>query len=228
MLRANGLLAAWRVLVGMLLTALLLVSASALSFERAHAAELIDVDAEASLQISFTPKGKAIENVQFRLYRVADISAEGAISPCGAFAELNLSLDDTSAQKLTELAASLSKTVEADKVPADYKTNTDASGKAAFKDLPVGLYLVMGDKVTFGRTTATPAPFMVCLPSLSADDAWLYDLAVDAKYQTETTPPPPELPKTGTLWWPVPLMLAAGIALVGFGLIRRRGTRSEG
>lgn len=32
----------------------------------------------------------------------------------------------------------------------------------------------------------------------------------------------PILPQTGQLWWPVPLLLAAGLALVSFGLARRR------
>ncbi len=43
--------------------------------------------------------------------------------------------------------------------------------------------------------------------------------------QEKTTPPPPEkddkLPQTGTLWWPVPLLLAAGVALFCLGLVRR-------
>lgn len=40
---------------------------------------------------------------------------------------------------------------------------------------------------------------------------------------TYQTPPPPTLPQTGQLWWPVPVLLAAGLLLVAVGLIRRRG-----
>ncbi len=39
-------------------------------------------------------------------------------------------------------------------------------------------------------------------------------------YEEET--PPPDIPVTGQLWWPVPLLAAAGLALVAFGLIRSR------
>ena len=42
---------------------------------------------------------------------------------------------------------------------------------------------------------------------------------------TDTTHnPPPEnhLPQTGQLWWPVAAMSAAGVCLVGAGLLRRR------
>lgn len=34
--------------------------------------------------------------------------------------------------------------------------------------------------------------------------------------------PPPPIPKTGQLWWPVLLLAAAGVLLIGVGVIRRR------
>ncbi len=42
-------------------------------------------------------------------------------------------------------------------------------------------------------------------------------------------PPPlgPALPQTGQLWWPVPLLLCAGLFFVAAGLIRRRGASNE-
>ncbi|MBE6560505.1 MAG: Cna B-type domain-containing protein [Ruminococcaceae bacterium] len=36
-----------------------------------------------------------------------------------------------------------------------------------------------------------------------------------------------EIPQTGQLWWPVPLLLAGGLALIAAGLIRRRGISNE-
>lgn len=46
-------------------------------------------------------------------------------------------------------------------------------------------------------------------------------------YLTNTcdTPDQPDLPQTGQLWWPVPLLLCAGLALLIVGLLRRRGVR---
>lgn len=40
-------------------------------------------------------------------------------------------------------------------------------------------------------------------------------------------PTGPTLPQTGQLWWPVPVLLAAGLLLVVIGLLRRRGTDHE-
>lgn len=45
-----------------------------------------------------------------------------------------------------------------------------------------------------------------------------------------TTPPQPDkptLPQTGQLWWPVPVLIAAGLLFVVIGLVRRRGTSHE-
>ena len=43
---------------------------------------------------------------------------------------------------------------------------------------------------------------------------------------TPTTPPPPSLPQTGQLWWPVPLLTAGGLLLIVIGLLRRRGEQA--
>ena len=42
---------------------------------------------------------------------------------------------------------------------------------------------------------------------------------------TPSAPPPagPQLPQTGQLWWPVPVLFAAGLLLIVLGLIRHRG-----
>ena len=45
-----------------------------------------------------------------------------------------------------------------------------------------------------------------------------------------TTPPQPgkpTLPQTGQFWWPVPVLIAAGLFFVVIGLVRRRGTIDE-
>lgn len=54
---------------------------------------------------------------------------------------------------------------------------------------------------------------------------------VTNSYEEPTPPPPPppeELPQTGQLWWPVPILVCAGLFLTAAGLLRRRGERHEG
>lgn len=40
-------------------------------------------------------------------------------------------------------------------------------------------------------------------------------------------PPPPDLPQTGQLWWPIPLLAAAGLVMFVTGYVRNRGKRNE-
>ena len=40
-------------------------------------------------------------------------------------------------------------------------------------------------------------------------------------------PPPPELPDTGQLWWPVPVLIVCGLALFVFGFIKRRNSAEK-
>ena len=48
-----------------------------------------------------------------------------------------------------------------------------------------------------------------------------------SKPGTPVEPGKPILPQTGQLWWPVPVLLAAGLLFVVIGLIRRRGAHHE-
>lgn len=48
-----------------------------------------------------------------------------------------------------------------------------------------------------------------------------------SKTATPTQPDNPTLPQTGQLWWPVPVLIAAGLLFVVIGLARRRGTSHE-
>ena len=49
----------------------------------------------------------------------------------------------------------------------------------------------------------------------------------DRPGKPEPTVPPDELPQTGQLWWPVPLLTVAGLLLIIIGLIRKRGAGYE-
>lgn len=66
--------------------------------------------------------------------------------------------------------------------------------------------------------------------SYSEDGEQPDTLPTDGDTGTDVTAPTedvPKLPYTGQLWWPVPVLLAVGLALVAIGLVRRRRSDDE-
>ena len=49
----------------------------------------------------------------------------------------------------------------------------------------------------------------------------------EADTPKDPVPPDPTLPQTGQLWWPVPMLISAGLLFILIGLIFRRGRDSE-
>jgi LPXTG-motif cell wall-anchored protein len=75
-------------------------------------------------------------------------------------------------------------------------------------------------------------PFLISIPGKETEkDRYNVNASPKmGKIQKETTPPPKDntppsggkLPQTGQLWWPVAVLLAAGVILLGVGVFRRR------
>lgn len=48
-------------------------------------------------------------------------------------------------------------------------------------------------------------------------------ISITNEYTPEVPPPPPNIPRTGQLWWPVPFLAIFGIVFFTIGWVRRRG-----
>lgn len=274
----------------------------------------VDTSKACSLSIEFTPEDIIAKDVDFWLYRVGNISAEGEFSLEAAYADISISLKDANADTWRSLTASLLSHLAADdSITPAANAQTDENGFAKFSSLPTGLYLVIGDPYYENGRYYVPTPSLISLPSAGADGQWDYTVEVKAKYtffpETHTldlevlkvwddndnkqrpteievelynenglydtvklnkdnnwqhrwddlpatflwsvkekevpagysvtidqqntrfvitnskptpTVPDPELPQTGVLWWPVPTLIAAGLALILLGYLKRR------
>ena len=106
----------------------------------------------------------------------------------------------------------------------------DANGTAVFKDLEVGVYLVLQDKQGAEiEDRYVIAPFLMTVPMRNPDGSLTYDVVADSKPigvgKEEVPPPPPptphRVPQTGQLWWPVMVFGAMGVLLMCVGLVRK-------
>lgn len=102
-------------------------------------------------------------------------------------------------------------------------------GKAVFKDLNAGLYIVWQEESDACDDLSAFQPFLISVPRWQGE-TFVMDVTAAPKVPlkpeppepTETTPPPPpppELPYTGQLNWPVPVLAVSGAMLMLIGLI---------
>ena len=125
----------------------------------------------------------------------------------------SMSTEELAAQN-SRIASALAKTAAS--LKAD-QTASIASGKAVFEGLKPGLYLVMQEKKS--EKDVTINPFLISIP----DEEGNFRLTAAPKVgvNVPSTPPPPDIPQTGQLWWPVAVLAGAGIVLVLYGVFRR-------
>lgn len=109
----------------------------------------------------------------------------------------------------------------------------DAEGQVEFKNLELGVYLVVQTKAATGYQKMKP--FLVTVP-VYENGEYVYDVTADSKVSPppkpteappETTKPSGKLPQTGQLNWPVPVLAAAGLTLFTIGTLLRRGRKEE-
>ena len=195
----------------------------------AFAAEIPDPQRPGSLTLAMNWNGQPLNAGAITAYQVGQIAVlEGgydfALIPQLADGGVALELDDP------DTAGALALLVGEREVPAI--TAPIQKGKAMFENLTPGLYLILQTDTQSGTGFAPIRPFLISLPRW-AEDRYLYDITADPKVPLETTPtepteppvtepvtepkpPEPELPQTGQLNWPVPILAVLGlIFLVG-------------
>ncbi len=202
----------------------------------ASAAGGVDIDKPVSLTVTFKYGKTNIPNARISLYRVADISESATFSLCGKFAEFDGDINSPSnADEWDALALNLSKYADKNKIASEYTSITDTKGIARFpqsgESMRPGMYLLVCGDTWFNNGTYSARPCVVSLPSISEDTGnWQYNVNVKLKSGNTTEPvptptptpvPKPPLPQTGVLWWPVPVLFAAGVLLVVAGALVR-------
>jgi hypothetical protein len=207
-----------------LLLILVLVCAAALPV-RAH--EVPDTARLGSIAISMTHQGEPIPGGSLTLYRAADVvSSDGdyLFAYTADFAECTIPVTELASADLPRALADIAR----DKNMEGITLALDDGGKVKFSELELGLYLLIQQEAAPGFKKVNP--FLVSVPQ-NVDGHYIYDVDTAPKNlpgpDEETTPPPPpppptgpdgpDLPQTGQLNWPVPVLAVLGMLLVAAG-----------
>lgn len=148
------------------------------------AREKIDLEQKTSLTIQYPCAGTL-----FRIYRVADISEYGEYALTREFEEYAVDLNQSDQNGWRALASTLVGYVERDGKEAQDTKAADADGKAYFKDLSAGLYLVLGDQAEDDTFKYEAEASLIALPDLDENDQWVYDVAASPKYEKNPLKP---------------------------------------
>lgn len=158
-----------------------------------EASEKLDPEQNVTMTLVCRDDSKPVQDMPFRLYRVADVTENVEFTLTDDFKDSGLSVEQMDTDTWQNVADTLADYIDKNPSIQPFDSGkTDASGELHFPTgqtvMKAGLYLVMGDQLQSGETVYTPAHSLVCLPDLNTAGEWIEDRVVY-----------PKLDKTGTV-----------------------------
>lgn len=179
-------------------TTLGLLTAISILPTTAFAAGKIDTDHNVTLDIQYKYGDVILNDVEFELYRVADISEYAQFTLTEDFKQYPVEIGEYSGAEWDELATTLDSYITRDASKEEGPKavdsgKTDADGKLSFpneqESMTPGLYLVIGDSKSVGSYRYTCDPSIVCIPGDDKDaNDWVYDVSIFPKSSRKYIP----------------------------------------
>ena len=192
-------------------------------------------------------KRDPVPDYGFELFHVANAVNDGGslkFASTADFADVGVDFNALDTASASKEAASLLANHAKEKGYEGLKGSTDASGRLTYGNVKMGVHLLIPQNPPGVEGYYPVDPILVALPFLNAQgNAWKYAVNVYPKLEEEesTTAPVeettipdesttlptdqsgqgtgknPDLPQTGLLRWPVPVLSSAGVILFGLG-----------
>ena len=174
-----------------ILAAMLIAALALLQPKTAMAAGPVNTAADCSLTITsyYGTENKVIPYMHFRIYRIADIAANGAITLVAPATNYAVPLDQQSTDSWKAFAETIGNYFRADNVPFTREGTTGPDGIYNFEHLRTGIYLILGDEVTFENRIYTPETYLLSIPQTDVNDEWQYNLVSKPKISVREIPP---------------------------------------
>lgn len=138
---------------------------------------MVFADNTDSLTIICRKENVVLSNMNWKIYRVADITAGGDYKINDIFGKYNVSFDKNSVSSLQEAAAKYETYTILDKLKPLDQGATDSNGQIIFNGLEIGLYLLTGDPVRVNESAYVPMPSLIELNDTDGEGtSWTYDL----------------------------------------------------
>ena len=202
----------------------------------ANASAIIDYSMSGTISITMlTPDlNEPIPGMGFEMFRVGDIDrTEPSLTyvPAGDFVAAGVSFADIATASGSKLVAEqLADYADFNDIAGTMHI-TDTNGRVQVASLTLGLFLIVPNDFDSVSPYENMAPFLISVPITSIDGAsWEYVVSIYPKLETkpkeptttesttaEPTTKPEDLPQTGVLRWPIPILAVSGVLLFSIG-----------
>lgn len=170
---------------------------------------------DCAITITTIPSGRVT------LYRIGELERNG-----GVYAYAYTEVFAGCPYDLTELADARAVSALAKNIwnyatllsPTAPQTYVIQNGTVTMDQLSTGLYLIGQTADQVGEQLDPIAPFLVTVP-YETEQGWLYQVNASPKVSASTEPP--EIPPTGQLNWPIPMLALSGLLLFMLGYALR-------
>lgn len=149
----------------------------------AKAEDTLDLTKKVNLTLQYE-----IEDTQFHLYKVAEVSQNLEFTLTGDFAAYPVVVNGLDSAGWRALAETLASFVERDQLKALKTGEIDEQGTLIWSQLETGLYLVLGEEMTLEQYKYSPMPSLIMLPSQNGEEKWEYDTVIQMKSNEEEIP----------------------------------------
>lgn len=186
-----------------------------------------DLSRNGSLTFRMAPGGVPLTDGHLNLYKVGELTEEDGNYYFTLMDGRKITTDDEITSLLAEEMLTLA---QVEKLTA--RITKILEGQAVFHDLEHGLYVVWQLKGDASTGYEPINPFLISVPRF-VEGEYVLDVEAEPKVALETVPPTtapppppkdPQLPQSGQLNWPVPVLAISGAVLlmVGFVLVSRK------
>lgn len=143
------------------------------------------VGQKSTLVLTYSKDGVVFSDIEINIYRIATAKDDGSFEMLEPYDKYQVQLNGiTSQAEWGEVAATLNAYVQADSVAPYKMERTDTEGRAEFRGLEEGLYLVAGVCTASDTTSYTFYDFMISLPAREGD-AVNYNVSAKPKSGTD-------------------------------------------
>lgn len=171
-----------RIIIFLLSCCVLLMPHPAMAASTSDAVEPILPENDCSLMVSYCCEETAIQDLEVKLYRIAEVSADFQYTLTPTFASSGLVLDGIrTAGEWNVVRSTLEAYILAYNLAPEFTSLTNADGTGSFASLKTGMYLAIAGQAEENGVHYLFDSALISLPGLGPNGRWQYQVSVNAK-----------------------------------------------